>query len=90
MYTFIDLNVNGKAMLLLEDNTGAHHYDLWAGRDPFNMPPKALAVKVKTGKLDCIKTLRCSLKDVINEVMKQVMAWENICETHGSEKRTHI
>lgn len=72
-------NVKGNSQLL-ENNIRDYHHDLKVQEDLFKKTAKALTIKEKAYKVDCIKTKICPLKDIIIKVKRQVQCRK--CKQH--------
>lgn len=72
-------NVKGNSQLL-ENNIRDYHHDLKVQEDLFKKTAKALTIKEKAYKVDCIKTKLCPLKDIIIKVKRQVQCRK--CKQH--------
>ena len=82
-----DLNIKPNTIRTLEENVGKTIQDIGIGKDFMNKTPKAMAIKVKTDKLDLIKLQSfCTAKETIIRVNRQPTEWEKIFAIYTSDK----
>lgn len=68
----VDLNMKGRTIKLLKENTGEYLHEPRVGKGFLGGTYKALIIKGKIDKLDCIQTKNvCSSKDTIKRVKIQ-------------------